>query len=137
METRRIAYRPPRLSAGPANLNRIPRSPKRTPNPRRWPRQLSKPSKPSSLPTIRSGLYLREIGKVDLLRKEDEQRLARQLEASIRIEKLEKELESPDGRPAGAWEIAQYLLDHTSESGPIVDALSAMPGPKAIILSRK
>ena len=73
-------------------------------------------------------LYLREIGKVDLLRKEDEQRLARQLEASIRIEKLEKELESPDGRPAGAWEIAQYLLDHTSESGPIVDALSRNAG---------
>ncbi len=73
-------------------------------------------------------LYLSEIGKTDLLRKEDEQRLARQLEASMRIEKLEKELESPDGRPPWAWEIVHYLLDHTGQSGQLVDALCGSAG---------
>ncbi len=73
-------------------------------------------------------LYLKEIGKVDLLRKEDEQRLARQLEASVHVDKLEDALESPDGRPPQAWEIVRHFLDQTSKSRQLIDALCRSAG---------
>ena len=88
-------------------------------------------------------MYLREIGRVDLLTSADERRLARQLEGLNHLVKLEKELAErlatppaddpavdylPVGDPvpleAAAWEAAMLLLARIANAAPLVRSLA-------------
>ena len=85
-------------------------------------------------------MYLREIGRVDLLTSADERRLARELEGLNHLVKLEKELaeQTMDDAvvaylPAGpaappleiaAWEAAMLLLKRIANAAPLVRSLA-------------
>ena len=86
-------------------------------------------------------MYLREIGRVDLLTSADERRLARQLEGLNHLNKLEHELtarfQDDDGvsvsvLPASerlpveslAWEAAMLLLARIASAAPLVRSLA-------------
>ena len=85
-------------------------------------------------------MYLREIGRVDLLTSADERRLARELEGLNHLLKLEEELAAPavsddtqveylevsDGPPleADAWEAAMVLLARIANAAPLVRSLA-------------
>ena len=84
-------------------------------------------------------MYLREIGRVDLLTSADERRLARELEGLNHLNKLEKELaEQPAEDPAVsyvalgdevpaesmAWEAAMVLLARIANSAALVRSIS-------------
>ena len=85
-------------------------------------------------------MYLREIGRVDLLTSADERRLARELEGLNHLVKLEKELaeQTMDDSvvaylPAGpaappleiaAWEAAMLLLKRIANAAPLVRSLA-------------
>ena len=83
-------------------------------------------------------MYLREIGRVDLLTSADERRLARQLEGLTHLTKLRKEQEAPvAGAGAGvavaaaaadadglAWELAVMLLRRIANAAPLVRSLA-------------
>ena len=73
-------------------------------------------------------MYLREIGRVSLLKAADERHLARQMEASKHIEGLEEELISPEGRPPRAWQIVNQLLSRAVEGQELANALSKYAG---------
>ena len=73
-------------------------------------------------------MYLREIGRVSLLKAADERHLARQMEAAKHIERLEEELTSPEGRPPRAWQIVNQLLSRAVEGQELATALSKYGG---------
>ena len=73
-------------------------------------------------------MYLREIGRVSLLKAAEERVLACQMEAAKHIEELELELTSPEGRAPRAWQVVIQLLRRVCESMPLVDALSRYVG---------
>ena len=73
-------------------------------------------------------MYLREIGRVSLLKAADERHLARQMEASKHIERLEEELTSPEGRPPRAWQVVNQLLSRAVEGQELANALSKYGG---------
>ena len=75
-------------------------------------------------------MYLREIGRVSLLKAAEERILARTMEADKHITRLEKELTSPEGRSPRAWQVVLQLLRGVAEAGPLVDALSKYVGLK-------
>ena len=85
-------------------------------------------------------MYLREIGRVDLLTSADERRLARELEGLNHLLKLEQELaeraatdeaqvdylDASDDPPleAAAWEAATVLLARIANAAPLVRSLA-------------
>ena len=85
-------------------------------------------------------MYLREIGRVDLLTSADERRLARELEGLNHLVKLEQELaeqaapdpaqvdflDDNDNAPmeADAWEAATVLLARVANAAPLVRSLA-------------
>ena len=69
-------------------------------------------------------MYLREIGRVGLLKAHDERILARSMESSKYIESLEEELTGSEGRPPRAWQTVFELLWRVVEAQPLVDALT-------------
>ena len=85
-------------------------------------------------------MYLREIGRVDLLTSADERRLARELEGLNHLLKLEQELaeraageetqvdflDDSDNVPleADAWEAAMVLLARMANAAPLVRSLA-------------
>ena len=69
-------------------------------------------------------MYLREIGRVSLLKAHDERVLARKMESSSYIDRLTEELSSPDGRPPQAWQIVLHLLNNICSSSSTIKALS-------------
>ena len=73
-------------------------------------------------------MYLREIGRVSLLKAHDERVLARRMEAVKHIETLEEELTGPDGRPPRAWQIVLHLLRGVSRSSKEITAISRFVG---------
>ena len=73
-------------------------------------------------------MYLREIGRVSLLKAADERHLAKQMEASKHIERLEEELTSPEGRPPRAWQVVNQLLSRAVEGQELANALSKYGG---------
>ena len=73
-------------------------------------------------------MYLREIGRVSLLKAADERHLARQMEASKHIERLEEELTSPEGRPPRSWQVVNQLLSRAVEGQELANALSKYGG---------
>ena len=68
-------------------------------------------------------MYLREIGRVSLLKAADERILARRLEACKYIQRLEQELSPGDGRQPRAWMAIIEMLRCISENKQLADAL--------------
>ena len=75
-------------------------------------------------------MYLREIGRVSLLKAADERVLARRIEASKHIEALEEELYSEEKRSPRAWVYILQLLKRICEAEPLESAISRYLGLK-------
>ena len=73
-------------------------------------------------------MYLREIGRVSLLKAAEERILARRFEAFRYMLQLETELTSVDGRPPRSWACFVELLRRLSEAKPLADAISRYSG---------
>ncbi len=73
-------------------------------------------------------MYLREIGRVSLLKAAEERILARQMEAQKHIEGIEKELTSPDGRPPRAWQVVIQFIRGACEAGEAAAVLCRYQG---------
>jgi hypothetical protein len=69
-------------------------------------------------------MYLREIGRVSLLKAHEERVLARNMESSGYIDSLTEQLSSPDGRPPQAWQIVLHFLNSACSSTDTINALS-------------
>jgi RNA polymerase primary sigma factor len=82
-------------------------------------------------------MYLREIGRVQLLTSKDERVLARKMEGGKQIAALKAELEQRTGRPPRAWEMTHQLLQRIVDAGPIIASLVKHLGlPKNLTLSQ-
>ena len=68
-------------------------------------------------------MYLREIGRVPLLKASEERTLARDMESGRHIQEIEKALTSPEGRDPKAWQIVIQLLDRICKSEPLGNAI--------------
>ena len=68
-------------------------------------------------------MYLREIGRVQLLTSKDERVLARKMEAMNRIMEIRADLAGPDKRPVRAISIVLVLLENLSKQTPFLSAL--------------
>ena len=68
-------------------------------------------------------MYLREIGRVDLLTAKDERKLARQMEEAKHIETLQKDLSLESGRPATSGRTILSLLEGLVQSRHVALAL--------------
>ena len=73
-------------------------------------------------------MYLREIGRVNLLKAAEERILARQMEAQQHVERIEKGLTSPDGRRPRAWQVVMQLIRGVCEGGEAAAVLSRYRG---------
>ena len=73
-------------------------------------------------------MYLREIGRVSLLKAADERKLARRLEACKYVQQLTADLMLPDGRPPRAWKSVLEILHRVCEAEPLTGALSRYVG---------
>ncbi len=60
-------------------------------------------------------MYLREIGRVNLLKAAEERILARQFEQGRYIAQMEKSLSSPEGRAPRSWLIVASFLQHIAD----------------------
>ena len=67
---------------------------------------------------MRVRMYLREIGRVSLLKAADERALARRMEAYKHLEGLEEELLSDEKRSPRAWVYMLQLLKRICEAEP-------------------
>lgn len=77
-------------------------------------------------------LYLRDIGKENLLRAADERRLAREIEGRKHVEQIEMELRTQLGRIPRGWEIVHQMLVGVATSENLLDAFCsyyAVPKP--------
>jgi RNA polymerase primary sigma factor len=85
-------------------------------------------------------VYLREIGKVQLLTAEEEKMLASKLEEAKYLRRVEKRYSQQFNRTALPEEIALYFLRHLVHSKPLLDKLVDIKGTdnfKAIVSSEK
>ena len=73
-------------------------------------------------------MYLREIGRVSLLKAPQERTLAREMEACKHIEMLDAELTSPEGVPPRAWQIVLHTINRVCEGEALADALCRYAG---------
>ena len=73
-------------------------------------------------------LYLREIGRVHLLKADQERTLAREMEIATHINSIEASLTSADGRKPGAWRIYLNILNNLSESVPLAQSIAKKAG---------
>ena len=73
-------------------------------------------------------LYLREIGRVPLLKATQERTLAREMEIATHIRSIESSLTSTDGRKPGAWRIYLNVLSNLSESVPLAQSIAKKAG---------
>ena len=81
-------------------------------------------------------LYLREIGRVELLTAAEERALAAEIELADHLEELGRELArglgddcrgdagAEDAKEAESWEIAMLLLARIADAGPVVQAVA-------------
>ena len=67
-------------------------------------------------------MYLREIGRVGLLKAADERKLAREMEEWKHIDKVEEELSSILSRRPRAWQTVHQFLVNLSASEDLLDA---------------
>ena len=68
-------------------------------------------------------MYLREIGRVDLLKAPQERELARKFEAKRYVERLEDELESEDGTTPRARQLVAEMLRVIGDNENIIKAI--------------
>lgn len=73
-------------------------------------------------------LYLREIGRTDLLTFQDERELARKLETKKHLMELEREFIGKGGRSPLPWEVIGALLGRLADSAPLVAVLEEQLG---------
>ncbi len=73
-------------------------------------------------------MYLREIGRVDLLKAAEERILARRFEAGRFIKALERDWSSTDGRPIRAARIVTDFLTDISDNHHVVSAVARYHG---------
>jgi len=69
-------------------------------------------------------MYLREIGRVSLLTAQDERVLARKMEATRHLRKLEKIFQEANNRQPDAWEIVVMMLEQVEASQPLLAAFA-------------
>ena len=69
-------------------------------------------------------VYLREIGRVNLLTAKDERTLARRMESAKNLGIIRGELGGPNARPVPAGQIISEALSHVIEAAPFVEALA-------------
>jgi DNA-directed RNA polymerase sigma subunit (sigma70/sigma32) len=75
-------------------------------------------------------MYLREIGRVSLLKAADERTLARRMEASKHLQGVESELVISEGRKPRAWMCVLAFLKGIGEAEQLVNALCRYQGVK-------
>ena len=73
-------------------------------------------------------MYLREIGRVQLLTSQDERVLARSMEGGKQLDVLEEQLRDGSGRPVPAWEMSIALLKRLVNAEPLVMSLGRRLG---------
>jgi len=73
-------------------------------------------------------MYLREIGRVSLLKATEERTLAKSMEAAKHVLELEEQLMSPEGRPPRAWQVVLQMLRQACEGRELLDVLSRYGG---------
>ena len=73
-------------------------------------------------------MYLREIGRVGLLKAAQERTLARKMEADKHILRIQAEMTSPDGRPPRAWQVVLQLLRRVCETEHLADTVARYVG---------
>ncbi len=69
-------------------------------------------------------LYLREIGRVSLLKAADERKLARRLEAHKYVQKLKDSLSPIEGRPPLAWACMMEMLTRICDAEDLIGGVS-------------
>ena len=69
-------------------------------------------------------MYLREIGRVNLLKAVEERELARHFEEGRHIAKVEEMLSSPDGRQPRAWMIVAHFLQYVAAHHDVASAIA-------------
>ena len=70
-------------------------------------------------------MYLREIGRVNLLKAEQEKELARQIEGGKHLNLIKKEAApAPEEAAPQSWEISLGLLRHMLRATPLVNAIA-------------
>ena len=70
-------------------------------------------------------MYLREIGRVNLLKAEQEKELARQIEGGKHLNLIKKEVSpAPEEAAPLSWEVALGLLRHMLRATPLVNAIA-------------
>ena len=67
-------------------------------------------------------MYLREIGRVGLLRAADERKLSREIEEWKHIESVEQEIQSILGKRPRAWQTVHMFLFNIAASEPLLEA---------------
>ena len=80
-------------------------------------------------------MYLREIGRVSLLKAADERKLARQLEAFKYVQKLSADISSVDGRSPRAWVCMMEMLNRICDAEDLIGGLSrhmSLPGERTV-----
>ena len=73
-------------------------------------------------------MYLREIGRVDLLKAVEERILARRFEEVRHIDALEYDIASPASRQPRAWMIVWHFLNHIATHQDVVSAVARYHG---------
>lgn len=82
-------------------------------------------------------VYLREIGRTPLLTSQDEQQLARKLEAEKHLLELSEEFNQKGGNSPLPWEVVYVLLRRLSEAPLLMDSLIEQLGlPRQLSLSQ-
>ena len=69
-------------------------------------------------------MYLREIGRVNLLTAADERRLAQAFASGKHVDKLEQHIAAETGHPASAADLVRTFLSRIRESNTLVEALA-------------
>ncbi|SVB43223.1 uncharacterized protein METZ01_LOCUS196077, partial [marine metagenome] len=82
-------------------------------------------------------MYLREIGRVQLLTSKDERVLARKMEGGKNLDQLVKQLTRDSGRSVSAWEMTLELLNRLIQAKPVIKSLANRLGlPPDMTLSQ-
>ena len=69
-------------------------------------------------------MYLREIGRVNLLKAVEERELARHFEEGRYIAKVEETLSAPEGRQPRAWMIVDHFLQYVAAHHEVASAIA-------------
>ncbi len=73
-------------------------------------------------------MYLREIGRVNLLKAAEERILARKFESGRHVHQLEQDLASPEARTPRSWMIVRHCLNHIASHHEVAGAVARYHG---------